>query len=322
MKKSLLALSLTVLFFSCKKDDKKTDFTATDVTGTTTIKGTFTKNVITPNGSGNWTNGTRVPAAGVLVQIKVNKNELYPNSIAQGADVYSATSDAQGNWSINVKSTADGVQAYMTIAGFNGTQDTLINGVTKTGLYANYFGTDDWVNLYMGTTYEWGVYNFNASNLTSNPNNIVIGSAMVSGQVKANHILTSKTGTNAAVVVPGGTNIAVPAGITVYMTLDKDPTTLAPKMYTATTDANGRYSFTFPTVSSTTSGFNQNGTIWVADYATTRDTIREVNGNSAPTTTGPAGVFGNVSTTQNGLYNNENRNATNLTHNAGTWVPN
>jgi hypothetical protein len=250
----------------------------------------------------------------------VNKNELYPNSWAQGADVYSATSDAQGNWSINVKSTADGVQAYMTIAGFNGTQDTLINGVTKTGLYANYFGDSDWLNLYMGTTYEWGVYDFNASNLTSNPNNIVIGSAIVSGSISANHILTSKTGTNAAVVVGGGTNIAVPAGITVYMTLDKDPTTLAPKMYTATTDANGRYTFTFPTVSSTTSGFNQNGTIWVADYATTRDTIREVNGNSAPKTTGPSGVFGNVSTTQNGLYNNENRNATNLNH--STWTPN
>lgn len=320
MKKSLLALSLTVLFFSCKKETAKTEFTATDVTGTTTIKGTFTKNVITPDGNGDWTNSARIPAAGVVVQVKINKNQLYPNSIAQGADVYSATSDAQGNWSINVKSTANGAQAYMTIAGFNGTQDTLINGVTKTGLYANYFGTNDWINVIMGTTYEYGVYNFNASNLTSNPNNIVIGSAIVSGSISANHILTSKTGTNPAVVVGGGTNIAVPAGITVYMSLDKDPTTLAPKLYTTTTDANGRYTFTFPTVASSTNGFDQDADIWVADYATTRDTIREVNGNSAPKTTGPSGVFGNVSTFQGSLYNNENRNATNLNH--STWTPN
>lgn len=319
MKKSLLALSLTVLFFSCKKETATTEFTATDVTGTTLVKGVCIKPIIIPNGNGGWTTGN-TPAAGVVVQLKVNKNELYPNSIAQGADVYSATTDAQGNYSMNVKTTANGVNAYMTIAGFTGTQDTLINGVSKTGLYANYFGGVFNFNCVMGTTQQRPIYTFGVSNLSANPNNIVIGSAIVSGSISANHILTSKTGTNPAVVVGGGTNIAVPAGITVYMLLDKDPTTLAPKMYTATTDANGRYTFTFPTVSSSTSGFNQDADIWVADYATTRDTIREVNGNSAPKTTGPSGVFGNVTTFQGSLYNNENRNATNLNH--SSWTPN
>jgi hypothetical protein len=315
MKKSLLALSLTALLFSCKKETT-TDFTATDVTGTTTVKGTCTKNIITPNGFGGWQNNSRVPAAGVLVQIKVNKNNLYPNSIAQGADVYSATTDANGNWSMNVKSNATGVTAYMTIAGFNSTLDTLINGVTKTGLYANYFGTTSSFNCFMGTTFEWGTYGFNASNLSSNPNNIMIGSASISGSVSANHILSTTTGTNPAVI--STTNMAVPAGITVYMSIDKDPTLLATKNYTTTTDANGRYSFNFPTVASGTSGFNQNATIWVADYATTRDTVRVVNGNNAPTITGRAGVFGNVSTNQNGVYNNEIRNATNMNYNSFT----
>lgn len=317
MKKSLLALSLTALLFSCKKETK-TDFTATDVTGTTTVKGTCTKNIITPNGSGGWTNNSRVPASGVLVQIKVNKNQLYPNSIAQGADVYSATTDANGNWSINVKSNASGVNGYMTIAGFNSTLDTLINGVTKTGLYANFFGTTSNINMFMGTTYEWGTYYFTASNLSTNPNNIMIGSASISGSVSANHILSTTTGTNPAVI--STTNIAVPAGITVYMSIDKDPTLLATKNYTTTTDASGRYSFNFPTVSNTTPGFAQNATIWVADYATTRDTIRVVNGNSAPTITGRTGVFGNTSTFQGGVYNNEIRNATNLNYN--TWTQN
>ena len=313
MKKSLLVLSLTALLFSCKKTTTTT-FTATDVTGTTVIKGTVTKNVITPNGAGGWVNNSRIPAQGVVVQIKVNKNQLYPASIAQGADVYSATSDAQGNWSMSVKSTANGVTGYMTIAGFNGTQDTIINGVTKTGLYANYFGTSSNPTLIMGTTYDWGVYNFTASNLTSNPNanSMVLGTAIVSGSVSMNQILSSKTGTLPAVY--STTNIAVPAGVTVYMSLNQDPTTLAPKMYTSTTDANGRYSFSFPTVASGTPGFNQNGTIWVADYATTRDTILVVNGSNAGQVTGPTGVFNNVSTNQNGLYNNEIRNATNLAY--------
>lgn len=317
MKKSLLALSLTALFFSCKKETK-TEFTATDVTGTSVITGVCTKNIITPNTSGGWITTGRIPAAGVQIQVKINKNSLYPNSIAQGADVYSGTSDANGKYSVSVKSNATGVNALFTLNGFTGTLDTLINGVTKTGLYANYFGTQYNINLQMGATYDQGTYNFNASNLSTNPNNIIIGSASVSGSVSANHVLTTKTGTNDPVVVGGGTNIAVPAGVTVYMTIDKDPTTLAPKMYTAQTDANGRYSFTFNTVNSGTTGFNQNGTIWVADYATTRDTLRVVDGNNAPTTPGRSGVFNNVSTNQNALYTNENRNATNLNYSSFT----
>ena len=310
MKKSLLALTLlTAVFFSCKKETT-TDFTKTDVTGFTTVKGTCTKNVITPNGSGGWMSSSRIPAAGVSVQFKVNKNQLYPASIAQGADVYSATSDAQGNWAVSVKTNANGVNAYMTLAGFNGTQDTIINGVTKTGLYANYFGSSANLNLVMGTTYEFGVYNFNASNLTSNPNNIMIGSAALSGSISMNQALKVTTGT--VITTGGSTNVAVPAGITVYMTLDKDPTLLAPKMYTTTTTAGGRYSFTFPTVASGTAGFAQNGTIWVADYAATRDTFQILNGNNSSLITGPTGVYGNNSTNENALYNNENRNATNF----------
>ena len=318
MKKSLLALSLTALFFSCKKETK-TEFKATDVTGNAVITGVCTKNVITPNTNGNWITTARIPASGVQVQVTINKNSLYPNSIAQGADVYSSSTDANGKYSLAVKANAQGVSALFTIVGFTGTQDTIINGTTKTGLFANYFGTQYSINgVRVGATYDQGTYNFNASNLSTNPNNIQIGTAIVSGSVSANHVLTTKTGTAAAVVVPGGTNIAVPAGITVYLSLDKDPTTLAPKMYTAQTDANGRYSFTLNTVASSVAGFNQNATIWVADYATTRDTVRVVDGNSAPTVTGRAGVFNNTSTNQNGVYTNEIRNATNLNYGSFT----
>ena len=316
MKKSLLALSLTVLLFSCKKETK-TEFTATDVTGTTIVKGTCIKSINIPDGSGGWTTGT-VPAANVAVSVKVNKSELYPNSIAQGADIYSAVTDAQGNYAISVKTNATGVNAWMTISGFTGTHDTLINGVTKTGLYANFFGSTNNLSLWMGMTVQRPTHTFNPSNLSSNPNNIVIGSAIVSGSVSVRHILKTVVTGTAASVVFSNTNIAMPSGSTVYMSLDKDPTTLAPKMYTATTDANGRYSFTFPTVANGTAGFNQNASLWVADYAASQDTIQVIN-NGAPTTiTGKSGVFNSTSTNQNALYSLENRNATNMALNVFT----
>ncbi|MDO8998909.1 MAG: hypothetical protein Q7W45_04015 [Bacteroidota bacterium] len=314
MKKSILALSITLALFSCKKKETTTDFTATDVTGTSVVKGNVNKNVITPNGVGAWTNTSRINMAGVVVTIKVNKGGaqgLYPNSTANGADVYSGTTDANGNYAISVKSNATGVSALITIDGFTGTQDTIINSVVKTGLYATYFGTSTTRTLFMGqnTTFD---HNFTATNVSSNPNNITIGTAQLSGSISMNMALTTKTGTNPIINIPTGTNVAVPAGITVYMSLDKDPTTLVAKLYTATTDAAGRYSFTFPTVAASTPGFFQNATIWVADHAANRDTLRIVNGSNAPTTAGPSGVFNNSSTNQGGLFNNENRNATNF----------
>jgi len=237
---------------------------------------------------------------------------LYPASIAQGADVYSATSDAQGNWAMTIKSNATGVQGYVTINGFNGTQDTIINSVTKTGLYANYFGmTPGNTNFFMGTTYDFGVYNFNASNLTSNPNNIMIGSASVTGSVSLQHWLKAIVTGTAASVAFGATNTAIPAGAMVYLSFNMDPTILTAKMYTTTTNASGYYTFNLATVAMSTPGFvNQTATIWVADYIGGKDSIQTINagaGSVIPGSTKP-GVFGNAQTTQASLYNNEVRN--------------
>ncbi len=320
MKKTILALTVlaATAFVACKKKTTS-ELTATDVTGSTTVQGVCTKNVITPNGGGNWTSSNTIPAAGVLVQIKVNKNQLYPSSVATGADVYSATTGTNGVWSMSVKSNATGVNAYLTMAGFNGTQDTLINGVTKTGLWANYFGPNPTnITLVMGTTYDYGLYQFNATNLTSFPNNIMIGSAIVSGSVSLRHVLKTVVTGTAANTSFGFTNTAIPSGATVYMTLSNDPTTLAPKMYQTTTDATGRYSFTFPTVPSGTPGFPQNGTIWVADRNGSQDTVNVLNGANNGITAGLPGVHQSATTTQNGLFNNEIRNATNIAQNAFT----
>ena len=68
MKKTLLVFGLVSLLFSCKKDDTTNDFKATDLTGTTIVKGNITRNIST---------GT-VAARGVTVTVKVNNRILYP----------------------------------------------------------------------------------------------------------------------------------------------------------------------------------------------------------------------------------------------------
>ncbi|WP_317896804.1 hypothetical protein [Aurantibacillus circumpalustris] len=306
MKKSILALSLTVILFSCKKDEPK-EFTATDVTGTTLVKGTITKNIITPNGSGNWTNGSRIPVKGINVSIKVNKNSLYPNSTAQGADVYSATTDSTGNYQISVKSNATGVSAQITIDGYSGTLDTLINGVTKRGFYSTFAGTNQNRTLFMGQNSVFN-YDFFANNVSSNPNTIKIGSATITGSVAVNLFKQVLTGTVVSITT---TNVPL-ASHKVYLTFDKDPSTLANKSYETTTDANGNYSFNVATVPSGTSGFNQNATIWVADYAATRDTIMS-NSTVKP---GKMGVFQMQTLNQNGVFNSNIRNANHFSYNS------
>lgn len=310
MKKSILALSLAALTFAACKKDKTNEFTQTDVTGTSVVKGTISKNVITPNGFGSWTNGTRVPVAGVVVTCKVNKNSLYPNSTAQGADIYTATTDNNGNYSMSVKSNANGVNALITIDGFTGTMDTIINGTTKTGFYSTYAGTSQNRTLQMGQNVQFD-HSFFGNQVTTNPNsNLKIGSAIFTGSVGVNIPKEVATGT---LITLTTTNVPV-AGRTVYLNFSNDPTTLAMKSYTTTTGADGYYSFTLATVASNTGGFNQNATVWVADYATTRDTLKANN----TIKTGRLGVYGMQTINDFGIYNNHIRNANHFLYNSFT----
>ncbi len=320
MKKSLLALSIiTLALFSCKKEKETSDFSQTDVTGTSTVKGNVNKNVITPNGNGGWINTNRVNMAGIVVTIKVNKGGaggLYPNAVANGADVYTGTTDANGNYAINVKSNSAGVNAMVTIDGFTGTQDTIINGVTKPGLYATYAGLSSNPTLTMGQNVTIN-HNFTATNVSSNPNLITIGSAIVTGSISMNLVRKVTTGT---VVAFSATNIAVPANTPVYLSFDKDPTLLTTKMYQTTTNANGTYTFNLSTVPVGTSGFNQDATIWVADWATSRDTMNFNGTTFLNITPGVQGVYNKSTTTTNGVYSTEIRNAINLGY--GAFTPN
>lgn len=320
MKKSIVstlmigALSALVLF-SCKKDEKE-EFKQTDVTGTAVLKGNVNKNVITPNGAGQWTSNSRVNMKDIRVTVKVNKGGnggLYPNSTSAGADVYTATTDSLGNYYMTIRSNANGVNALLTIEGFSGTQDTVINGVTKKGLYATYNGLTNNLNVTMGQVITTN-HAFTASNVSSNPNNIVIGTAVVSGSVGMT-LPIKQTGT---LSVGSTTLVPVPANTLIYLTFDKDPSILTSKVYQTTTGANGSYSFTVNTVAMGTSGFNQDATVWAPDFAAKRDTVTYSNATPTGTITGPMGVFSQIQTVRNGVYTYSIKNATNLNYSSFT----
>ncbi len=313
MKKIALALSIATLFVACKKEKENT-LEVTDTTGSMVLSGTVTKQIITPNGSGGWNTNATALAAGVPVSVRVAKSQVYPGSNAAGFNVYNATTDNAGRYSLTIKTPGlNTAQAFLTIESWTGTLDTLINGVMKTGLPGTFVGFTNSYNVSTGSNLTQNhSAGFQAS--SSNPNPTMLGTAQASGQVFTEWV-RSAMATPTSPAVNTTTNIPVGAGVTVYLSLDKDPVTLMKKMYMTTTDAAGRYSFTgLSTVAAGTSGFSQNADIWVADLNKTRDTLRLVGTTviATSTITGKTGVYNNVLITAGGLFNNENRNGQNI----------
>ncbi|MBK9284137.1 MAG: hypothetical protein IPM51_07420 [Sphingobacteriaceae bacterium] len=343
MKKSLLALTLTAALFSCKKDIEQKSLEATDITGMGWVKGTLRKTIITPDGGAGWTSNTKVPAAGVNVSVRVNKNGgtgIYPNSNQSGVEVFNGVTDANGNYAIAVKSngTSNGVNALVLVEGFQGTQDTLINGVTKTGRLCNYFGMSQNMMVYKGqSTYwngnnninEWAFYNGNMSvvNDNNNPTQNQIGTAQITGSVTFG-VWTSSTNVVSGTVQPSSVNqnglLTAPAGTKVYYTFNTDPLSLSTKVYETSLAANGTYTFDVSTVKVNTPGFGQDGNVWIQDLRQSRDTIKITSvytgttfvSSSTVIATGPTGVYnGGTFSNQNDLFNGEIRNGVNHNYN-------
>ncbi|HRH10324.1 MAG TPA: hypothetical protein PLU73_02365 [Bacteroidia bacterium] len=337
MKKSLLALTLTAALFSCKKDIEQKSLDATDITGTGWVKGNLQKTIITPS-NGSWNNDTKVAAAGVNIQVRVatnGGNGIYPNSNYASTEVFTGQTDANGNFAIAVKSngTSNGVSANIIIEGWQGTQDTLINGVTKVGRLCNYFGTSNNVTVYKGQATWWNGINrwsFNVGNMSvvndnNNPTSPNLGTAIVTGSVGYT-VWQSSVNVISGTVQPAAiTNTYVmksPVGTKVYATFSNDPLTLSPKPYQATTDANGSYTFNFATVNAGTPGFGQSASIWVSDLQATRDTMKITSvytgttfvSTSTAIATGKAGVYDGFNNNQGSLFSNEVRNAVNFVH--------
>lgn len=283
MKKSLLAIGLTVLLFGACKKEEIEEFVATDLTGTAVLSGNITKTILSQN-SGFGYQSVNIPAEGVSVSVRILNSQLYPNSPnAQGSEVYSAITDASGNYSITVKTNGNGnVNGTITVNDKIGTRDTIKNGSTITGPNANFNGTTTSRTFIKGVNQVFN-HTMSATILVGNPDPIVIGSAIVTGTVLIRHYQED--------TISAGNyfyyldDFALPNHL-VTLEFDKDPITQAVRTYTATTDAQGVYSFTVQTTNDP--GFTNYATVKINDYYTTRDTVR-LNGTTI--TPGVMGVF-------------------------------
>jgi hypothetical protein len=299
MKKSflILGLGLAVVLFSCKKKTvAESDFKATDMTGSATLKGTITKTMAT---------GGNSPAVGVTVSVKVNNAALYPNSpTAAGSVVSSAVTDANGMYSINVKTLGGGgVPALVTINQIDGTFDPV------TGGQATFAGTSTTMNMISGVTKN---FDFVMTG-TSNGNTITTGTATIMGKLQYQYYKESPLGVYTL------TSYTL-ANHTVMLDFDRDPTSQVVKTYSATTDASGNFSFTVNTTAA--AGYNNTGKLYVVDYPTTQDTLKM----SGTTVTGKPGYFSNNSSLSSGWIPGGPINPTEIRNgivlNFGGFIPN
>lgn len=320
MKKSFLAaIALTVLLVSCKKE-KKTEFTATDMTGNATIWGKVTKPMISQN-QGNGYSTYIVPAAGVRITARVNNNSLYPNSTgsnSQGSRVYETTTDANGNYSLPVLANGNGVTCFWEIHPWQGTVDTIINGVIKTGLVSNFTGASGNTTLIKGVSWNRNHQASTSAILTNPVPTPTVCTAIVTGSLRIQYLRQDTIPAGGG--TPSTNYFYVPTSYTlanhpVKLMFDKDPITQATKIYYGTSNSQGIYSFTIETTDWNASGFwNQDASVYVEDYATTMDTVK-LNGSKVM---GRAGVYHQQWNYSYGIYCNEIRNAVHLNYNSFT----
>ncbi len=291
MKKSLLLIATVAVLFSCKKKDDNT-FEATDMTGNTTVEGTATKQI----------GGNVTPLAGAVVTVKIKNSGaggLYPSASTVGSEVYTGVTNAQGKYSVSVKTNGTGVNSEITFKGFSATSDTAMSSI----LYD--FPTTVYTPvLYKGVSITQN-NTFVGTPLVT-PSNQGVGTATVSG------MLYRPTWIHAAVSGAPTYSLTFPApNRVVYLEYDKDPMTLTKKIYTTTTDASGHYSFVVTTPNMGIVGFNNAAKIYTADFAATNDTIKFTGGVN----TGKPGVFPGGTLNSNTIYSTVIRNAQNFSYN-------
>lgn len=298
MKNTFLLIGLTAVLFSCKKKEENT-FEATDMTGTTVVEGTATKQI----------GGNVTPISGAVVTVKVRNGGgggLYPGSNAVGSEVYTGTTNSMGKYSISVKTNGTGVNAEITFKGFSAKNDTATSAILYDYPTAVYNPT-----LYKGVNITQN--NNYVGNPLVTPSNQGVGTATVSGILYINRPRFTTSANTAAAL---GTSLTPLPNHTIYLEYDKDPMTLTKKVYTGTTDATGRYSFVINTPNQSVAGFAKSAEISVVDYSTTADTIL-FGGGVRP---GKPGVYSSSLINVGGVYSTVNKNNNPVTY--GGFTPN
>ena len=263
---------------ACNKDDEVT-FTPSDILGDATITGIVTKQIL-PTG--------QVPVEGVKVIITVKKSELYPNSTsAIGVETFEGVTDEDGEYSITIKTNAEGVNALVSTSGFIGTLDAYSKGELIVGERALFTSQTDTVAIKTGVN-EVSDISIVGTQIDAASTSTIVGTATVRGYVYILHNGKEDYLSNH----------------TVTLTVDKDPFTNKEKRYTTKTDAKGAYVFTVETVETGTKGYdNQTALLEVFDFE-----ARERKYDLADekwNTEDDDGVYSAPDTLRvNGLYNN------------------
>lgn len=313
MKKILTVLSILSIFVACN-EDLDNSFTPSDQTDTVSVNGQLEK--IAYDAAGNQIN---VPHAGAIVTITVENRDLYPNSSnPTGVRTYtSAPADSNGVYSISgikISGQNTTTPARINFVGRTGTRDTIvfIDGAktVRTGRPVIYTDVNQSITLRADAkiTNNYSRIDGTSENFLSDENdsdnNLVIGSAIVKGQLTISLI---EEDTSGGITTYSLNNFNLP-NHPVKLVFDKDPKTQVERIYETVTDAEGRYTFNIET--SEDGNFNNSAELIAVDFATTQDTVL-VNGTRV---TGDAGVFEESTRTVNGLDPFEIRVAENLSY--------
>jgi len=291
MKKSLFiaVLGLAMVFSSCKKNNEPS-FSAANETGTTQFTGVIVK---------EQEGGSTAPISGVVVTVDIKNSQLYPNSpTAQGSNVYSGTTDANGLFSINVVTNGNGIRARVNVANTISSYDPI------GGTQVLFQVSNDPGHLY----FVAGVPVSASYTMvpTTGTGTAVTGTATVTGTVKE-QLYDYVHGPNY-----GGDTLLPLPNYTVMLNFNKDPNTQLVTAYTAVTDAKGNYTFTISTTNA--QGYPDQAQVYVNALAGTMDTIK-----SSGRVIGQPGVYAAPPTiTINNLTPNTISNDNYFTYNSFT----
>ncbi|MCD8184012.1 MAG: hypothetical protein LUE99_14065 [Bacteroides sp.] len=142
--RAVAMVAIAVLTFSSCSEDQ-TSFSIDDIQGKATLVGSLTYDDNQAIASGTGTSSVK-PAANTLVYVKVSNVSLSPNYNGAGNTVYEVTTDANGEFKVEVPAVEPGSvvtiqpatftgKYYAVVAGATGTSTVVKDGVYSVGGY-------------------------------------------------------------------------------------------------------------------------------------------------------------------------------------------
>ncbi len=131
--KLMLPLLATLVLFSCAKE--QTSFEVGDIPGKVTVTGCLTYTTGQEYDGKQFTENF-MPAAGVTVLVKIENSTLAPvnptATSAAGVTIYETTTDAEGNYSVEIPAVDTGIQFTVKAQPFTGVR-TYVEGFDEKG---------------------------------------------------------------------------------------------------------------------------------------------------------------------------------------------